>query len=249
MYNKILERAKELENDTVNYLMKLINTPSFSCKEENVVKLLKKMMEEIGFDAVKIDGLGNIIGSIGNGNRVIAFDAHIDTVYPGDLKQWNFDPFESFVKDGKVWGRGASDQKGGMASMLTAARIIKEFDLNRKFKIYFTGTVMEEDCDGLCWQYLIKEEKINPELVIISEPTNMNINRGQRGRMEISLKVKGVSCHGSAPERGDNAVYKIARTILEIEKLNKRFYSDKFLGKGTITVTQVNSSSPSLCGS
>ena len=111
----------------------------------------------------------------------------------------------------------------------------------------FTGTVMEEDCDGLCWQYLIKEEKIKPELVVITEPTNMNIYRGHRGRMEIRVTFYGRSCHGSAPERGDNAIYKAARTALEIEQLNERLKPDPFLGKGTVTVTQATSSSPSLC--
>ena len=95
----------------------------------------------------------------------------------------------------------------------------------------FTGTVMEEDCDGLCWLHLIREEKIQPELVVITEPTNMNIYRGHRGRMEMHVTVKGVSCHGSAPERGVNAIYKASRVALEIERLNERLRSDPFLGK------------------
>jgi putative selenium metabolism hydrolase len=131
--------------------------------------------------------------------------------------------------------------------MVYAAKIIKELGLNDQFTIYFTGTVMEEDCDGLCWQYLLKEEKLKPEFVVITEPTNLNLYRGHRGRMEIRVEVKGRSCHGSAPERGDNAIYKIARVALEIEKLNKRLRHDPFLGKGTVTVTEVRSSSPSLC--
>jgi len=113
--------------------------------------------------------------------------------------------------------------------------------------VLFTGTVMEEDCDGLCWLHLIREENVRPELVVITEPTNMNIYRGHRGRMEIHVSVKGVSCHGSAPERGVNAIYKAAKIALEIEKLNERLKNDPFLGKGTVTVTEVVSSSPSLC--
>jgi putative selenium metabolism hydrolase len=204
-------------------------------------------MKKVGFDEVRIDGLGSIIGRIGKGSRVIAFDAHIDTVYPGDREQWSFDPFKPRIKDGKIWGRGTVDQKGGMAAMVYAGKIIKELGLNDQFTIYFTGTVMEEDCDGLCWQYLLNEEKLKPEFVVITEPTNLNIYRGHRGRMEIRVEVKGRSCHGSAPERGDNAIYKIARIALEIEKLNKRLRKDRFLGKGTVTVTDVRSSSPSLC--
>jgi putative selenium metabolism hydrolase len=109
------------------------------------------------------------------------------------------------------------------------------------------GTVMEEDCDGLCWQYIIKELGLRPEFVVSTEPTSLGIYRGQRGRMEMTVSVKGLSCHGSAPERGDNAIYKMARIALEIEKLNERLADDAFLGKGTITATQFFFTSPSQC--
>jgi putative selenium metabolism hydrolase len=247
IYNKIKHRADELEKDTANFLMDMIRVPSFSCKEKDVIQVIKKEMEKIGFDEVRIDGLGSVIGRIGSGKRVMAFDAHIDTVYPGEMSLWDFDPFTPKLEDGKVWGRGSVDQEGGMASMLYAGKIIKELNLNNDFTIYFTGTVMEEDCDGLCWQYIINEEKIKPELVVITEPTNMNIYRGHRGRMEILVSVKGLSCHGSAPERGDNAIYKISKISLEIEKLNERLITDEFLGKGTVCVTQVFFNSPSQC--
>ncbi len=247
VYSKIVEKSKEYEQQTAEFLMKMVSIPSFSCKEKDVILAIKEEMEKVGFDEVKIDGLGNVIGRIGNGQRVIAFDAHIDTVYPGDLSLWDFDPFKPFIKDGKVWGRGSVDQEGGMASMVYAGKIIKELNLNKDFTIYFTGTVMEEDCDGLCWQYIIKEDKIKPEMVVITEPTNLNIYRGHRGRMEILVKVKGLSCHASAPERGDNAVYKIARIALEIEKLHERLAYDEFLGKGSVAVTQVFFNSPSQC--
>ena len=246
-YTEILAHARAAENDTVRILCDLIRTPSFSSKEKEVIQVIKKEMQNIGFDEIRIDGLGSIIGRIGNGPKVIAFDAHIDTVYAGDVSQWHTDPFTPEVKDGKVWGRGSVDQKGGMAAMLAAARKIKEMGLGKNLTVLFTGTVMEEDCDGLCWLHLIREEHIRPELVVITEPTNMNIYRGHRGRMEMHVTLKGVSCHGSAPERGINAIYKAARVALEIEKLNERLKSDPFLGKGTITVTEVVTSSPSLC--
>lgn len=243
----ILTRARALEQDTVRILCDLVRTPSHSSKEKDVIEVIRKEMQAIGFDEIRIDGLGSIVGRIGNGPRVIAFDAHVDTVYAGDLAQWSFDPFTPKVENGKVWGRGAVDQKGGMASMLTAARLIKELHLEREITVLFTGTVMEEDCDGLCWLHLIREEGLHPELVVITEPTNMNIYRGHRGRMELHVSVKGVSCHGSAPERGVNAIYKASRIALEIEKLNSRLPDDAFLGKGTVTVTEMVSSSPSLC--
>lgn len=247
MYQEILNRAKSYEAETVRFLMDMVRIPAFSTKEKEVVLCIKHEMEAAGFDAVKIDALGNVIGKIGKGPQVIAFDAHVDTVYSGDMSLWDFDPFDAHVKDGKVWGRGTVDQKGGMASMLTAARIIKDFNLQEGFTLYFTGTVMEEDCDGLCWQYILNEDKIKPELVVITEPTNMNIYRGHRGRLEMQVQVKGISCHGSAPERGDNAIYKISRIALEIEKLHERLRVDDFLGKGSICVTEVYFTGPSQC--
>jgi putative selenium metabolism hydrolase len=246
-YEAIRKKSKEMEGDTVRFLSDLVRTQSFSSKERDVIAVIKKEMKQIGFDEIRVDGLGNIIGRIGSGPRVIAFDGHVDTVYPGDRSQWTFDPFDPKVVDGKLRGRGTVDQKGGVATMIHAGRIIKDLGLNELFTIYFTGTVMEEDCDGLCWQYILNEDGIKPELVVITEPTNLNIYRGHRGRMEIRVEVKGRSCHGSAPERGDNAIYKIARIALEIEKLNERLRNDPFLGKGTVTISEVKSSSPSLC--
>jgi putative selenium metabolism hydrolase len=247
MYQEILKKAKAYEQETVRFLMDMVRIPSFSTKEKDVIYCIKKEMEAAGFDSVTVDPLGNVIGRIGNGPKVIAFDAHIDTVYPGDASLWDFDPFDAHVKDGKVWGRGTVDQEGGMASMVTAGRIIKDLGLQEGFTLYFTGTVMEEDCDGLCWQYIIKEDKIKPEMVVITEPTNMNIYRGHRGRMEMQVHVKGLSCHGSAPERGDNAIYKISRIALEIETLHERLHHDDFLGKGSVAVTEVYFTGPSQC--
>lgn len=247
LYQRIQTRAKELEGETVAILMDMVRVPSFSGKEAEVCQVVKQRMEDAGFDEVRIDGLGNVIGRIGSGPRVIAFDAHLDTVYPGDLSLWDFDPFTPKVEDGQVWGRGTVDQEGGMAAMITAGRIIQELGLNEQFTLYFTGTVMEEDCDGLCWNYLIEEEKLRPEMVVSTEPTNMGVYRGHRGRMEMQVRVQGRSCHGSAPERGDNAIYKISRVALEIEKLHGRLADDPFLGKGSVTVSQVFFTGPSQC--
>ncbi len=247
IYKSIRELSLKYEQETAEFLSKMIQTPSFSMKEKEMVQVIKKEMEKVGFDKIRIDDLGSIIGTIGSGKRVIAFDAHIDTVYPGNLDNWNFPPHEGRIEDGKVWGRGSSDQLGGMAGMVYAAKIIKELDLNNEFTILFTGTVMEEDCDGIAWEHLILEDGIKPELVVSTEPTSLNIYRGHRGRMEMIIEVKGISCHGSAPERGVNAIYKMAKIVNEVEKLNDRLKDDEFLGKGTITTSIFESGSPSQC--
>jgi len=244
---EILKKSEEYKAHTAKNLSEMIKIKSLSLKEKEVCEKIKMMMEEAEFDEVKIDGLGNVIGRIGNGPRIIAFDGHIDTVDLGNLENWDFDPLGGEIKEGFVHGRGSVDQEGGPAAFITAGKIIKELGMEKDLTIYFTATVIEEDCDGLCWKYLVEEEKIRPECVVITEPTNLNIYRGHRGRMEIAVSFYGVSSHGSAPERGKNAIYMASRAALEIEKLNDRLTRDDFLGKGTITISEFKSKSPSLC--
>lgn len=244
---KILQKAEEYRPDMVKFLRDMIRIPSESCREEGVVKRIKQEMEKVGFDKVEIDPMGNVLGWIGSGPRLIAFDAHVDTVGIGDPAQWDFDPFEGKEDEEHVWGRGASDQEGGMASMVYAGKIIKELGLDKEYTVLMTGTVQEEDCDGLCWLYLIRESGIKPEFVVSTEPTSLTIARGQRGRMEIKVETKGVACHGSAPERGDNAIFKMAPLLTELKDLHGRLHEDPFLGKGSLTVSEISSCSPSRC--
>jgi len=246
-FSEILARAQGYESQTASFLCDLIRIPSLSGQEKAVVERIMAEMRAVGFDEVKLDGLGSVIGRIGNGPRKIAMDAHIDTVDVGNRANWSFDPFNGHVREGKVWGRGSADQSGGMAAMVYAGKIIQELGLARDYTLYVTGTVMEEDCDGLCWQHLIREEKLTPEVVVITEPTGLRIYRGQRGRMEIEIEVAGRSAHGSAPERGVSAVYRMAEIVKAIEQLNTRLPADEFLGKGTVVVSEIHGNGPSLC--
>lgn len=246
-FKKVLKLSEKYQKDMTQFLRDMIAIPSESAEEEKVILRIKEEMEAVGFDEVRIDPMGNIIGRIGNGKHLIAMDAHIDTVGVGERKNWDFDPYLGYEDESKIGGRGASDQEGGMASMVYAGKIIKELGLDKDYTLLITGTVQEEDCDGLCWQYLIEKEKIKPEFVVITEPTSLNIYRGHRGRMEIKVSTRGISCHGSAPERGDNAIYKMAPIIQELEELNHRLLDNDFLGKGTLAVSEIGHSSPSRC--
>jgi putative selenium metabolism hydrolase len=247
MNKDILKAAGEQKDAMIGFLRDIVAIPSTSGNEEAVVKRIALEMEKVGFDEVKIDPLGNIMGRVGSGPRVIAMDAHIDTVDVTDHDQWECDPFTGKLEGGKVYGRGSVDQKAGMAGMVYAGKLIKDMDLANEFQVWMVGSVMEEDCDGLCWHYILEEGGLKPELVISTEPTNLRVTRGQRGRMEIRVATRGVSCHGSAPERGDNAVYKLAPAFKAIEALHERLADDAFLGKGSCTVTWMGSQSPSLC--
>ncbi len=246
-HEKIKAAAQTLEKDVVRFLRELIAVPAESCQEGPVIRRIQQEMEKVGFDEVRVDPMGNLLGRIGRGKKIIMMDSHTDTVGVGDIREWSFDPFQGKVENGFIYGRGACDQRAGMASMVYAGKIIQELKLHGDYTLYVAGTVQEEDCDGLPWLYILKEDKIKADCVVLTEPTNLRIHRGHRGRMEIEVHVRGRSCHASAPERGDNAIYKVTKLVAEVERLNDRLRNDAFLGKGTIAVTEVRSVSPSLC--
>ena len=270
-YGAIKDAANKYSKDMTAFLRAMISYPSESSEEGEVVACIKAEMEKLGFDEVKVDGLGNVMGFMGTGDKIIAIDGHIDTVGIGNRDNWDFDPYEGFEDDQLIGGRGGSDQEGGVCSGVYAAKIMKDMNLIPEgYKVMVVGTVQEEDCDGMCWQYIYNVDKIKPEFVISTEPTDGGIYRGHRGRMEIRVDVKGVSCHGSAPERGDNAIYKMADIINDVRALNNNgadestairglvkmldpkynpdHYEDaRFLGRGTCTVSQIYFTSPSRC--
>jgi putative selenium metabolism hydrolase len=244
---RVKEKADFYKEDLFKFLRDMIKIPSTSTNEEKVILRIKEEMEKLNYDEIVIDELGNILGRIGNGKRVIAMDGHIDTVDVGNLENWSYDPFEGMENDEIILGRGSSDQEGGFAAIVYAGKIIKDLDLAKDYTIWITGTVQEEDCDGMCWKYILDEKVITPEFVVITEPTSLNVYRGHRGRMEIKLTTTGISAHGSAPERGENAIYKMAPILIELEKLNENLKYDSFLGKGTLAVSEIFFTSPSRC--
>ncbi len=250
--SKFVKQAQKYKPQMVRFLRDMIAIPSESAEEGKVIARIKKEMRATkAFDKVWTDPMGNLLGMVGKpgkGKKLIAIDAHVDTVGVGDRSEWKHDPYKGKVADGKVWGRGAGDQEGAVPAMVYAAKIMRDLGLDlSEYCILMTFTVMEEDCDGLCWQYIVNEGGIKPDAVVVTDSTNCWILRGHRGRMEIGVTAKGKSCHGSMPHKGDNAIYKIAKVVNEIEKLNECLKSDPFLGKGTITVSYVDCKTPSMC--
>jgi putative selenium metabolism hydrolase len=248
MTSDFYKLAKEAEPALVKYLRDIVAIPSMSCDEERVIHRIQREMDKLGFDETTVDPMGNLIGRVGSGSRSIALDAHIDTVDVTDEDQWETDPFDPIVKDGCVFGRGTTDMKAGNVSSVYAAALLKQSGLlPDDLALYVTATVQEEDCDGLCWQYIVNEDGLRPDVVVITEPTSLAVYRGQRGRMEIEISTEGVSCHGSAPSRGVNAVYKMAEVIQDVARLNQKLKPHEPLGKGSVAISQIRSTSPSLC--
>lgn len=240
------KEIKKHEAAMVRFARDLVAIPSFSTQEGPLVRRIAQEMKRNGFDQVKVDRMGNIIGRIGSGRVRIMLDAHIDTVGIGDRKAWKWDPFKGKYENGKVYGRGSADQKLSMVPMVYGGRILKDLGLRGDYTYLAVGSCQEEDCDGLPLLHIIQKEGIRPDYVVITESTELKVYRGHRGRMEMKVVVKGRSCHASAPERGENAVVKMSVIIQQITDLNKKLKKDKFLGKGTVVVTSVECKTPSL---
>lgn len=245
--DKIKQEVERISSEAIEFFRQIVRIPSLSGKEDGVVEAVEGRMRQLGYDEVFIDSFGNVVGRVGDGDLKLCFDAHVDTVGEGQASLWAIPPFSATIKNGNVHGRGTADQKGGMAAAVYAAAVARKAGFLKGVAVYVVGSVFEEDCDGLCWQYLIRSKTLVPDAVVITEPTNLNVHRGHRGRIEIQIGVKGTSCHGSMPERGVNAIYRMVPVIKRIERLSSELKPAGFLGKGSVTVAEVSSQSPSLC--
>lgn len=232
---------REREEKVIALCQELIRAQSYSGQEDKVSQALKRNFEEMGFDEVIIDGYGNIIGHI-KGNKPgkkIVFDGHIDTVPVTNPDEWNFPPFGAEINDGRIYGRGATDMKGAVAAMACAAANFAQ-DTNKDFAgdIYVAGVVHEECFEGVAARAI--SERIKPDYVVIGEASQLNLKIGQRGRGEIVLETFGKPCHSANPEKGINAVYKMAQVIEAIRTLKPTHH--EVLGDGILELTDIKSS-------
>ena len=241
-----IDAARGYEEQIVRFLRDLIAIPAESGKEGDRCERVRREYESLGFDEVFIDGLGSVVARIGSGDFKILFDGHIDCVGVGDLGNWDFDPFAGKLEDGEIWGRGAVDELPAIAGMAYGAKMLADRGVPEGVSLYLTASVMEEDCDGYCMRHLIETEGIRPDVAVLGEPTDLGVYRGQRGRMEATITTHGVSAHGAHADRGVNALYKMAPIISDVEQLNKSLAEDEFLGMGSIIVSSIECTTPSL---
>ncbi|MDP3047570.1 MAG: YgeY family selenium metabolism-linked hydrolase [Chloroflexota bacterium] len=223
------------------FVRDLVRTPSPSCQEGAVARRLAAEMEAVGLESVHADRAGNVVGRLGSGSGpVLVFNGHMDHVGAGDLAAWSRDPFGASLEAGVVYGRGACDMKGPLAALVYGAKLLKDSHLPQRGTLYVVGAVQEETCEGLGMRLLMEEEGLKPDFVVLGEPSNLVVALGQRGRMEMRVTTRGKASHGSAPERGDNAIYKMARLALGVEALNGTLTDDPVLGKGTVSLTIIS---------
>jgi putative selenium metabolism hydrolase len=224
------------------FCQEIVRIPSVSGSERALAERLVAEMQRLGYDEVQIDAMGNVIGRVGGpGIPSVLFDGHMDVVGAGDLGMWPNDPFAGVVQAGVLYGRGAADMKGGLAAIVHGIGSLVPYKNSLAGPVYVVGVVQEEPCEGLAIQHVVEVDGIRPRAVVIGEATNMQVARGQRGRMAIEVAVQGRSCHASAPERGTNAIYEAARFVFGLQLLAPQLASDAFLGQSTISVTEIES--------
>ncbi len=241
-----VRRRVEAERDNIiQFLRDICAIPSYDSQIGPVGERVGEEMRKLGFQDVRFDKQGNILGHIGSGPRILVYDSHIDTVGIGDPSAWAWDPFVGKVEDGIFYARGAVDEKNSTPGMVYGLAIAHELGLLDGWTAYYFGN-MEEWCDGIGPNVFVEVEGIRPDFVVVGEPTRMQVYRGHKGRVEMQVVAKGVSCHAASNHLGDNAIYKMLPVIAAIRDLEPQLGDHEFLGHGKITVSDMQVKTPSI---
>lgn len=244
-----LQAAVTARRETlIGFLRELCAIPSMESQLGPVGERVAAEMRALGFEDVRFDVMGNILGRMGHGPTVIVYDSHLDTVGIGDPNAWQWDPFEGKIEDGVLYARGACDEKGSTPGMIYGIALGVELGLidPDRFTMYYFGN-MEEWCDGIAPNSFVEvDPKIRPDFVVIGEPTCMQVYRGHKGRLELKITARGKSAHAASNHLGDNAIYKLLPIIQAISTLEPELGDHPFLGHGKITVSDMHVKTPSL---
>ncbi len=235
----------EMQNELIEFAQSLVRIKSLSGQEREIIQFIEQKMKALGYDEVSIDAMGNVVGRIGNGDKSILFDSHVDTVEVTDEERWDVPPFSGSIVDDRLYGRGSADMKSGAAASIYAGALAKKAGLDAGKTIYVSCTVFEEDCDGENLKHLFAELSLRPNYVVICEPSDNKIALGHKGKVQASIKTRGISAHGSAPEKGVNAIYEMAEIIQRVEKKNLELMKQDS-PRGTLVMSRISSVSASL---
>jgi putative selenium metabolism hydrolase len=243
---EIQKRTNASREEMIQFMLEICAIPSMDSKIGEVGERVAQEMRKLKFDEVRFDRMGNIMGRIGNGKRVIVYDSHIDTVGVGDPAEWGWDPFKGKIEDGILYARGACDEKGSTPGMIYGLAMARDLGLLDGWTAYYFGN-MEEWCDGIAPNTFVEvDPKIKPDFVVIGEPTKMLVYRGHKGRLEMKITSKGKSAHAASNHLGDNAIYKLLPIIAGIRDLEPKLGDHPFLGHGKITVSDMHVKTPSI---
>lgn len=243
---EIQKQVAEQRDNIIQFFIDICAIPSMESQIGPVGKRVGEEMTRLGFDEVRFDKMGNILGRIGNGPKTIVYDSHIDTVGIGDPSSWQWDPFKGKIENGILFARGACDEKGSTPGMVYGLAIAHQLGLLDGWSAWYFGN-MEEWCDGIAPNSFVEADpKIRPDFAVIGEPTKMQVYRGHKGRVELKITAKGKSAHAASNFLGDNAIYKLLPIIGGIRDLDAKLPTHEFLGKAVVTVSDMKVSTVSI---
>ena len=237
--------SERLEKELIEFARQLVRLQSYSDHEGAVAEAVVTKMRELDYDEAFIDSTGNAVGFIGGGEMLIHFDSHMDTVEVNDAEAWLLPPFAAEIKEGRLYGRGSVDMKSALAASVYGAALARELGHTKDKRICVSGSVCEEYCDGENIKMMYRELSLRPDFVVICEPSDNVITLGHKGKAQMRIRTHGLSAHGSAPEKGINAVYEMAEIIGRVEALNKRL-TDEGSPHGTIVLSDISCVTSSL---
>lgn len=240
------KRVQAAREDIVRFFREIVAIPSMDSQLMEVGGRVGAELRRLGYDEVRFDRMGNILGRIGNGSRMLLYDSHLDTVGVGDPNAWEWDPFEGKLEDGALYARGACDEKGSTPGMVYGLVFARDLGLLDGWTAFYFGN-MEEWCDGIAPNTFVEvDPKVRPDFVVIGEPTDLQIYRGHKGRVEMKVTARGKSAHAASNHLGDNAIYKLLPIIASIRDLEPQLGDHEFLGHGKITVSDMHVTTASL---
>ncbi len=248
--DEVQTRVENHREAILRFMREICAIPSMDSQLKDVGERIAAEMRLLGYDEVRFDKMGNILGRIAGkdrpGSRVLVYDSHIDTVGVGDPTAWAWDPFQGKVENGVLYARGACDEKGSTPGMVYGLAVARDLGLLDGWTAYYFGN-MEEWCDGIAPNTFVEVDPgVRPDFVVIGEPTRMNVYRGHKGRIELKVTAKGRSAHAASNHLGDNAIYKLLPVIAGIRDLEPSLGDHPFLGHGKITVSDMKISTPSI---
>jgi len=252
LVEKINKKSQELFEQQTRFLADIIAIRSYTGQETPAVERTLKELKTIGCEETWIDSAGNALGRIGQGEKVILYNGHLDTNEVADEKEWPHPPLQPTIENGAMWGLGASDCKGGVASIVYGAAIIKALNLNGDFSLIVMGATLEEDAEGFALRSLVERDGLHPDAVLLAEATDLTLRRGQRGRCEVRVRTSGLAAHASQPHLGESAILKMMPVISALDKMNANLPVHPIFGEGNQVITLIEgphtpNSVPSWC--
>ncbi|HZQ05974.1 MAG TPA: YgeY family selenium metabolism-linked hydrolase, partial [Anaerolineae bacterium] len=243
---EIQKRVNAQRDAIVQFMIDICAIPSMESQIGPVGERVAAEMKKLDYDEVRFDKMGNILGRIGSGPKILVYDSHIDTVGIGDPSSWEWDPFKGKIENGILYARGACDEKGSTPGMVYGLAIARDLGLLDGYTAFYFGN-MEEWCDGIAPNSFVEADpKMRPDFVVIGEPTKMQVYRGHKGRVELKITAKGKSAHAASNFLGDNAIYKLLPIIASIRDLDAKLPTHEFLGKANVTVSDMKVSTVSI---